>query len=59
MMEALGRLFPNLAAMDLRQWVVDQVYVPPSYMMVVSGMALAYLVVVLVIGIIAFNQKQM
>jgi len=59
MLDVVGRLFPNLAAMDLRQWVVDQVYIPPSYLMVVTAMAAAYLVVILVIGMIAFNQRQL
>jgi len=58
-LESLGSLAPNLQVFDIRAAMVDQVYIPPSYYSWLGIYAVMYLVVVLVIGIIAFNQKQL
>jgi len=59
MLEIMGVLIPDLQRFDLREAVVDLIHVPPSYVYLVTAYGLAYLVVMLAIGIIAFNQKQM
>lgn len=59
MIDVLGRLVPNLQWFDVRAAVVDQMWVPPSYYSKVALYGAIYLVIVLVIGMISFNQKQL